>query len=200
MKKFFYVLSMCILGCGSPNHAQERAEACDHIEGFQDDECNAGDDFSSLTCEIALEQFQSWWRSDIQTLVNQCVANFACHTDISGKTGPSIAVALDTCMDNILLSGLKATGAQNITVDKICHKFSACGYLGSYTILNCKAELLSPYGDGKIMLVMNDEIASRIVSCDSSTCINFIFCIQSVLIEANVFSTMNSMVMSSLNE
>ncbi len=188
MKKIFLILFL-LAGCGGLNHDQERTDVCSHIEGYQSGQCNAGDDFGELTCETTLAQYQGWWRGDVQTDVNHCIASFACYTDIVGTTGPSIVAPLENCLDNEMLSGLSSTEAQNKAVERVCNKFSVCGQLNSFTIQQCNAELLSPYSDGKVMLLMNDDLASKVAACDSSICIDFISCIKGIFIEANVFST-----------
>lgn len=190
MKKTLIAL-LFIIGCGGPNHGQDIKDVCEHIEGVAYNDCNAGDDFSPLTCETALSQFEGWWRTDAQASVNHCLSSSACYASGDGVPGPSIQVPLQLCMSTELVSSLQPTDAQTQAVSRFCIKAGQCGELQSYSILDCEGILLNPYDDGPIFLMMNDQVAASVGNCDKAICDDFDSCVNGQLQSAGALSTMN---------
>lgn len=188
MKKIILALACIFIGCGSQD--QYKA-ACDHIEGYGYDECNAGDDFSPLTCVTALEQFESWWRSDAQAAVNHCLASTACYSKANETPGPSIQIPLQVCLSTALTASLQPTDAQTKAISRFCVKAAKCNELEDYTIAGCEEVLLNPYDDGPLFLMMNDQVANTIADCDKQICDNFDGCVIDSLSSAGVFGNMN---------
>lgn len=189
MKIIFAIACMFFVGC-DPGHEKERADVCEHSEGFANDSCNAGDDFSPLTCLTAIEQLENWWRDDAQTAINNCLLSSACYAKADGVPGPSIQVPLQLCL-NVELVSLRPTDAQAQAVTKFCVKAKKCGELDNYTILQCEEVLLSPYDDGQLFLMMNDQIAENISNCDKSICDNFDNCVITTFYTAGAFNNIN---------
>ena len=188
MKKIF-LISLILFGCGKVDHNKERQSVCEHIEGFGDSECSANDDFSPLTCETALQQFEGWWRDDAQTAVNDCLSAAACYATADGVPGPSIEVPLQYCLGVELYSKLQPTDAQTQAVSKFCVRAGQCDELGAYTISGCEEVLLNPYADGQLFLMMSDQIANSVAACNTSKCEDFDNCVYTVLGNAGVFDT-----------
>jgi len=182
------VLAMCMIGCGA-DHERERKEVCEHSEGLADGDCNAGDDFSPLTCITAMDQFENWWRGDAQTAINHCLSSSACYTSADNITGPSIVVPLQFCLKTELISSLQPTDGETRAVSRYCIKASQCGKLGAYTIIDCEEVLLSPYDDGQLFLMMNDQVSSNIANCDKLSCADFDNCVLTSLHLAGAFSS-----------
>lgn len=175
------------MGCSNPDHEKERKDVCTHSEGYAADQCNAGDDFSPDTCLSALDRFEGWWRGDVQTAVNNCLIESACYTSADDTPGPSIQVPLQVCLGRELLVSLKPTDAQTQAISRFCIRASACGELSDYTILQCEEVLLSPYDEGPLFLMMNDQIAAGVGNCDKSDCADFLPCVTNVLQLAGAF-------------
>lgn len=192
MNKVLVVMSLCcsmlVMGCNNnPDHDAERKAVCAHSEGAAAGECNAGDSFSPLTCEETLSQFESWWRGDAQTDVNDCMVASACYPSVEGP-GPSISQPLEVCLEEVLLSVLKPTDGEKKAAASYCEKASACGELGSFTVADCEDILLNPNGEGELFLLMGDDLAAAIQACNTSSCANYGTCVDNALTSAGAFS------------
>jgi len=190
MKRFIIAL-LCVVGCGVADHEKERKDVCEHIEGTAVKDCNAGDDFSPLTCITAFNQFEGWWRDDAQTAVNNCLISSACYASAEGVPGPSVQVPLQFCLGVELFSSLKPTSAETHAVSRFCTKANDCGELGDYSVTDCQSILLNPYDDGPIFLMMNDAVSNNVANCDKLNCVDFNNCVNEVLQSVGASTTMN---------
>ena len=192
MKKLMALMCILVAGCGSPDHEKERKNVCEHSEGFAVGDCNAGDDFSPLTCLQALDQFEGWWRGDAQTAVNNCLISSACYAQADDTPGPSVTIPLQLCLGTELISSLQPTNGETQAVSRYCTKAGQCGELGSYAITDCEEILLNPYDDGQLFLMMDDQIASIVGDCDKSDCTSFDGCVTDVFHQAGVFNSVKN--------
>lgn len=189
MKKLLAFICLAVISCGSPDHEKERKDVCQHSEGFTGSDCNAGDDFSPLTCLAAMDQFENWWRGDVQSAINSCLVSSACYAKADGVPGPSIEVPLQLCLGTELLS-LKPTDKETEAARRYCTKAVACGTL-SYTITDCQEILLNSYDEGQLFLMMSDSVATSVSSCDQSACADFNPCVLNALHLAGAFNSVN---------
>lgn len=189
MKKLLALLCLSVVCCGRADHEKERKDVCEHSEGYADGDCNAGDDFTPLTCLTAMDQLEGWWRGDAQSGVNNCLVASSCYAKADGVPGPSIQVPLQLCMGVELFSNLKPTDAETNAVARYCTKASSCGELENYTILDCEEVLLSPFDDGQLFLIMNDQVSLSVANCDKSSCADFDGCVLNALHLAGAFNS-----------
>jgi hypothetical protein len=191
MKTFFVLMCMFVIGCGNPDHEKERKDACEHSEGFAAGNCNAGDDFSPLTCLEAMDQFEGWWRGDAQTAVNHCLTSSACYAQADNTPGPSIVVPLQLCLGTELIDSLQPTNSETQAVSRFCTKAEQCGELAGYTVSNCEEILLNPYDDGQLFLMMSDQVSVNVANCDKSACVDFDNCVLTGLHLSGAFNSIN---------
>jgi len=191
MKNLLALLFITVIGCGA-DHEKERKDVCQHSEGFTYLDCNAGDDFSPLTCITAMDQFEGWWRGDVQTSINKCLISSACYAKADGIPGPSIEIPLQFCL-NVELLSLNPTDSESDAARRYCTKAIACEEL-TYTISDCEEVLLNPYDQGQLFLMMSDDVANNVAACDQLTCTNFDSCVLTALHLAGAFSSVSTAV------